>query len=628
VGAVAAWDRGPGGGDDVTRPWWIRIFRLARPPAQSLAGVVTLIVLAAAVDSLKPWPLKWLVDNILRHPTTPSATISLQRLPGAASTSGQIAYLAAATLAIFIVGQLMRMAQNYLQSGLGSRSTYALGARVFDHLQSLSLLFHTRRPTGDLVRRIITDSGCVRDLLLSVLVPVATSASSLAIMIVVMWRLDRSLAIIAMLVALPLGLLVKLLYGPMSRRADEQEAAQSNVMVQAERTLGAIAVTQIFRRESANDVAFRGACDRSVRAYLATIIAQLQFKIGTGAITALGTAAVMFVGGMHVLNGTLTLGGLLVFLSYLTSLYAPMEALAYVSTALASAGAAGRRVLEVLDSQERVHDRPHALTLHHPPAGHALPIKFDGVTFGYEPGAAVLREVNLTIPAGKTLALVGATGAGKSTMASLVPRLVDPWQGTVFIDGRDIADYTLKSLRDHVSAVPQEPLLLPLSIRENIAYGRPGASIAQIEAAAEAAQAAEFIRRLPRGYDTVLGERGSTLSAGQRQRLAIARALLRDTPVLVLDEPTSALDVGSEALVVQALHRLTRGRTCIVIAHRLSTVKDADLVAVLEAGRVVELGAPAALLAADGAFARFHKLQCGVAEMSPPAAASTPGVMV
>ena len=596
--------------------WWLRIWRQAHPPMRSLVGVLTLILLSVALDALKPWPLKWLIDHVLRGQPASGSGRWITLLPGASTPSALIAYLAAGTLLIFVAAFIVRTAQDYLQSGLGSRATYALGAKVFDHLQNLSLLFHTRRATGDLVRRIVTDTTCVRDLLLSAVVPLITSTSTLVVMLVVMWRLDRTLAVTAMLVALPLAVLVKLLYYPMSRRADEQEAAQSQVMVLAERTLGAVPVVQMFGHEQANDLAFRAASDRSARAYLAAIVSQLQFKIGTGVVTALGTALVMFIGGMHVLDGRLSLGSLLVFLAYLNSLYAPLEALAYVSTALASAGASGRRVLEVLDAQERVSERPHAMTFHRPLSSRGVEIRFDHVTFGYELNVPVLRDVCLTIPAGKTLALVGRTGAGKSTLAALVPRLVDPWQGRVLVDGDDLRDLKLISLRDQVAAVPQEPLLLPLSIRENIAYGRPGASATEIEAAAEAAQAAEFITRLPRGYDTILGERGCTLSAGQRQRLAIARALLRDAPVLVLDEPTSALDVTAETLVIQALHRLTRGRTSIIIAHRLSTVRDADLVAVMEGGRIIEFGTPVELLGTGGVFARFHELQFGATASS------------
>jgi ATP-binding cassette subfamily B protein/subfamily B ATP-binding cassette protein MsbA len=261
------------------------------------------------------------------------------------------------------------------------------------------------------------------------------------------------------------------------------------------------------------------------------------------------------------------------------------------------------RVLEVLDSSERVIERPAAVPLSRDAAACGLAISFQNVTFGYEANRPVLHDVTLDVPAGSMLALVGPTGAGKSTLVSLVPRLVDVWKGSVCVGGQDVRDLTLSSLRAEVSVVPQEPLLMPVSVRENIAYGRPGATTQELEAAAEAAHAAEFIPRLPHGYETILGERGATLSAGQRQRLAIARAFLRNSPILILDEPTAALDAHSESLVIEALRRLVRGRTCIIIAHRLSSARDADRVAVLDGGRVIEHASPAELRARDSLWA-------------------------
>jgi len=501
-------------------------------------------------------------------------------------------------------------------SAVGARATYTLGAKVFDHLQDLSLLFHTRRSTGDLVRRTLTDATCARELILSVVVPVVTSLVTLSIMFAVMWRLDRTLSLVAIGVALPLGVLIRVLYGPMSRRAHEQEAVAAELMVLSERTLGAVPVVQMFSLEAENDRAFRDTAVRQANAALRTTASQLQFKIGTGAVTAAGTAVVIIVGGMHVLDGTLALGSLLVFISYLASLYAPMEALAFVSTMLASASAGAKRVLEVLDSQEQVKEAPNAKPLVRSRDG-GCAITLKGVTFGYETGRPVLSDVTLEVPAGKTVALVGPTGAGKSTLASLVPRLVDPWSGKVLIDGQDVRGLTLSSVRGAVAVVPQEPLLLPLTIRQNIAYGCPSATEEQVHAAAEAAAASEFVHRLPQGYETVIGERGCTLSAGQRQRMAIARALLRQASVLVLDEPTSALDAGSESLVVRGLReRTSSGKlTVLVIAHRLSTVREADLVVVLDNGRIVEQGTPQELLRSGGLFSRFNEIQSGASEL-------------
>jgi ATP-binding cassette subfamily B protein/subfamily B ATP-binding cassette protein MsbA len=305
------------------------------------------------------------------------------------------------------------------------------------------------------------------------------------------------------------------------------------------------------------------------------------------------------------LDGQFSIGAILLFLSYLGSLYAPLEAVMYSTSTIQGAAGSAQRVREVLDARREVTDRPNAAAL---PAARGQ-VVLEGVTFGYEAGRPALRDVSLEVRPGETIALVGATGAGKSTLVSLLPRFVDPWQGRVLVDGRDVREVTLKSLRSQIGIVLQEPFLFPLTIGENIAYGRPHATLAEIEAAARAAKAHEFIARLPEGYETVIGERGATLSVGQRQRLSIARALLKNAPILILDEPTSALDAETEQAMLDALQHLTRDRTTFIIAHRLSTVRRAHRIVVLHEGRIVETGTHDQLLAARGAFARFHSLQ-------------------
>jgi ATP-binding cassette subfamily B protein/subfamily B ATP-binding cassette protein MsbA len=318
-----------------------------------------------------------------------------------------------------------------------------------------------------------------------------------------------------------------------------------------------------------------------------------------------------------VLDGRLTVGGILVFLAYLTALYGPLQTLMYAPTTTQGAAGSARRVLEILDTRRDVDDRPGAQALTQP-AGH---VRFEHVTFGYDPGRPVLREVSFEVRPGETVAIIGATGAGKSTLASLVPRFHDAWSGQVTVDGIDVRDLQLKSLRSHVAVVLQEPFLLPMSIAENIAYGRPAASHEDIEAAARAANAHDFITRLPEGYATVLAERGATLSGGERQRLSVARAILKDAPILILDEPTSAIDSATEAELLSALERLMRGRATIVIAHRMSTIAKADRIIALEHGRVVEEGTPADLLRHGRVYARFHGRQSatGAVDVDGPA---------
>jgi ATP-binding cassette subfamily B protein/subfamily B ATP-binding cassette protein MsbA len=534
--------------------WWWRLARHARPFAGGLLVVAALRLLSVGLDVLKPWPLKLIVDNVLQEQALPSVVGWLTALPAAATPAGLLAWLAWAIVALVVAGRALRMSLNWVQAGVENRMVYALGAELFDHLQRLSHCFHGRHATGDLVQRVASDTTCVRNLIMQGLLPIATSLVSLGAMLAIMWKLDPLLSGFALLVAIPLGLLMKTFNRPMTRRAYDQMDVQGRMMALTERTLTAIPVVQAFGRERDGDRMYRELSRSAVRAHLRALDVQMLFKIGTGGVAALGTAAIIAVGGLHVLDGSLTLGSLLVFLTYLASLYAPMQTLAYVSMGWANAAAGAKRVLEVLDSEEGVREAPNAREL--PVRGVSGHVRLEGVTFGYEPGREVLRGVDLEGRPGETVALVGRTGAGKSTVVSMIPRFFDPWQGTVRLDGEDVRGLRLSSLRQQIALVLQEPFLLPLTVAENIAYGRPGASRGEVEAAARAARAEEFIRALPEGFETVIGERGATLSGGERQRLAIARALLKDAPVLILDEPTAALDAATESELMAALERL------------------------------------------------------------------------
>jgi ATP-binding cassette subfamily B protein len=564
--------------------WWAAIGRYALPFKGQIAAVALLLLSYSVFEALRPWPLKLIVDNVLAGQPLPSAMAWLHALPGGAAKLGLLGWLTAGTVVIFLAGWGAKLAQTYLQAGLGARMNYRLGADVFDHLQRLSLRFHASQRVGDLTQRVMSDSACARELVASVALPLLTSVVTLAMMIVVVFRLNPFLATIAVAAIPPLYLLIRYLSDPMSHWEYRKSELQGELMSRAEQVLTAIPVVQAFGQEQREQDRFDMLTRNSGRAYVRSIGVQLQFKVGVGAVLALSTALLMYLGGGQALGGKMSLGDLLVFLAYLEAFYAPLASLAYLSQGYAFAAAGARRVLEMMAVQDQVEQAAAPVRLAAACRGE---VGFEGVSFGYESNRPVLQDVNFTAAAGERIAIVGASGAGKSTLVSLVPRLFDPWSGRVTLDGVDVRKLALPDLRSRIGMLLQEPYLQAATVAENIAFGRPGASRAQIIAAAEAANADAFIRRLPRGYDTEIGERGVMLSGGERQRLAIARALLRDAPVLILDEPTSALDAATEDSLMEALERLMAGRTTLLIAHRLSTARRADRIVVLEGGRIV-----------------------------------------
>jgi ATP-binding cassette subfamily B protein/subfamily B ATP-binding cassette protein MsbA len=400
---------------------------------------------------------------------------------------------------------------------------------------------------------------------------------------------------------------------PMMELSYAQQEVEGKIYDVVEQSFSAMPVVQAFGREARNDRWFSKITTDTVAVTLRLTNVQLRFKILMGLATAVGTAAILWFGAQHALAGQLSIGAIIAFLAYLGSLYAPLESIMYTNSTIQGAAGSARRVWEVLQTETLVKDEPGAVSLVAPKGT----IEFENVTFGYDPGRPVLQNITLQVPAGQTVALVGATGAGKSTLAALIPRFFDPWQGTVRFDGRDLRTIPLKNLRANIALVLQDPFLFPISVAENIAYGSPHATMAEIEAAARAANAHDFIQRLPEEYKTQVGERGATLSGGERQRISIARALLKNAPVLILDEPTSALDAETERGLLEALEHLTRGRTTFIIAHRFSTIRRAHRIAVLSEGRMIEYGTHEELLARNGQYAHFHQLQSGVPASGP-----------
>ncbi len=578
-------------------------YAVRRWPA--LTGVATTMLLDIGMQLLKPWPMALVVDSVLGDERLPRF---LATLPGAGSKQGVLTWAVLATVVVFALEWLLSTAGSVASINFGERMQYDLAGDLLRHLQRLSLRYHDRHGAGDLLRRITTDSGCVSTIVRGGLLPAVTAVVGLASVLVVMLRIDPVLTLVALAVLPVLALAIGRLAAPMAERSYEQQEVEGRLYEVVEESLSGIVTVQAFGAEPVGDRRMRDTAAAALRATIATTVVQFRFKILVGTTTALGTAAVTYLAARHALDGQLSVGEILVFLAYLSSLYSPLESLMYTSSTLQGAAGSAARVVEILDSRPEVADpeQPQAGALSGRVRGL---LELRGVGFEYEPGRPVVRGVSFAARPGELVALVGATGAGKSTLAALVMRLFDPQSGAVLLDGVDARLVPVAVWRSQVALVLQESFLFPVSIADNIAYGRPGASREQVMAASVAANADEFVRELPEGYDTVVGERGATLSGGQRQRVAIARALLKDAPVLVLDEPTSALDARTEGLLLGALDVLMAGRTTVVIAHRLSTIRRADRIVVLEHGRVVESGSHDELVAAGGTYATLHALQ-------------------
>jgi ATP-binding cassette, subfamily B, bacterial len=587
----------------------------------SMCLVAVFMIANVGVVALAPWPLKVIVDNALGgKPLEGTLGAIFEALPGDPTREALLWWATAATVLIFVLRWALNLATQWAGVRFGQRLSYDVAGALFAHLQRLSLRYHSRHGVGSSIRRITTDSECVATIIQSALLPLATAVVTIATMLSIMWQLDPTLTLVSLGVIPLMVFTIRHFAGPMADRSYDQQVAEGEMYETLEQTLTGLPVVQAFQREELGDARFALNTEQIMRATIAMTWAQFHFKILIGTATAVGTAAVFWLGAEHGLSGELTVGTLLVFLAYLGSFYGPLEEVSYSSTTITEAAGSARRVLEALNAEPEVREAPDAVAV----AGVRGEVAYDGVSFGYDDSRWVLSDVSFTADPGQVVAIVGATGAGKSTLVSLLPRFFDPDAGRVSIDGHDLRDLTLNTVRSNVSLVLQESFLFPFSLAENIAYGRPGASQDEIEAAARAANAHDFISRLPDGYDTVVGERGATLSGGERQRVAIARALLKDAPILILDEPTSALDAHTEHLLLEALERLMAGRTTLIIAHRLSTIRAADQILVLDNGRIIERGTHHQLVAEHGSYARMHGIQHGAPQADAPVAEPAP----
>ena len=585
-----------------------RLLRYAIPHWRGFTLIVTVTLLSTAFSLLQPWPMKILVDHVLgqkQMSQTLAGIVSL--LPGADTAGGLLVWIVLASLGVFAVNSAIDAILTLSWIRVGQQMAYDLARDMFAHLQRLSLRFHSRNSVGDSISRITSDSSCVNTIVSALLFTPVNALIAIIGMVIVMARMDQGLTLLSLTVA-PLMAGASFVFGRRIRAtARTRRKVESRIQSHVQQILRSIPIVQAYAREDQEHRRFQELADAIIRAQQRNTLAGGVFSLSSGLITTLGTAVILWIGAHRVLQGQLTVGSILVFLSYLGSLQGQMKALTGVYGSLQGAGASVDRVMEVLETEQEVKDRPGARPL---PAisGH---VRLEEVSFGYEPQRPVLRQVSLEALPGQTIALVGPTGVGKSTLVSLILRFFDPWSGRVLIDEHDLRDVQLKSLRNQIAVVMQEPFLFPLTVAENIAYGHPEASPQEIERAARAANAHGFIERLAEGYQTVVGERGATLSGGERQRLSIARALLKDAPVLILDEPTSALDAETEWQLLEAVGRLMVGRTTFIIAHRLSTIRRADKIVFVQEGQVAELGTHAELLAQGGLYQRFHSIQFG-----------------
>ncbi len=581
------------------RPFWKEI---------CIAGLA--MALSASIHVLQPWPLKVVIDKVLHNHGSRVPLHALKVwLDTAPLTRMQILYGACAvTLLISLLSGGLTYFFTRLVGDVAQRFVFALRGRLFAHMQRLSLRFHDSQRTGDLTARLTHDIQSIQDLLTNGVTILGNSGFLVVAMLGLMFWLDWRFALLALSVV-PFLLLTVFRYTIRIKRATRQARKSTGLMAAlAQETLASVRIVQGLAQEDQIDERFQARSEGYLEAYLESVRYQARVGPMVDLIASVGLIIVIWYGSMQVLSKRLSTGDVLIFFAYITSFYNPIKAFARLTNLYNRASVGVERIVEVLAEQSELTDRKEARRA--PPFRGNL--EFRDVSFEYMPGQPVLSGINLTIKAGERIAVVGATGAGKSTLVSLVPRLYDPTDGAVCIDGEDIRNYKLQSLREQVSLVLQDSLLFSGTIRENIAFGCPSASDEQIVAAAISANAEEFIRRLPEGYDTPVAERGTTLSGGQKQRVAIARAVLRDAPILILDEPTTGLDAEAERIVMEALEKAAAGRTTLMIAHRLSTVRLADRIVVIDRGRIAEKGTHAELVALNGIYARLYRLQTSI----------------
>jgi ATP-binding cassette, subfamily B, bacterial len=568
-----------------------RVLRYYRPfLGQTIFGLL-LAFIGIGLNLLKPWPFKIIVDDFLR--AGPAAIRSDWRV--------WVLLLCLALVAIQLLWGIINWITNYLFVKVRLQTLLKLRTDLYSYLQSLSLKYHDARRSSDSSFRVAYDSQSIQTIYNKGFTNIFGAIITLIGTFIIMLKLDWQLTLVSLaIVPLVVGA-IYLFAHRIRRESTSIQEQESAVLAQAQEGLSSIRMVHAFGREEFEVRQFQQQARQSLQANLRLTLTNVNSALVISTLMVVGTAVMYYIGTLHVLAGTLTLGSLLVFSAYLLMLYQPLESLTYTAWAMEGATAGAKRCFEVLDRQDDVLDSPGAIAISSAEGA----IAFKSVTFGYAENRCVLHDINLRIEPNQIVGLAGGTGAGKSTLLSLVPRFYDPATGSITLDGRDVREITKKTLRAQIAIVLQDTLLFSTTVRENIAYGRSDATEEEIIEAARQAQADDFIRQLPNGYASLVGERGGHLSVGQRQRIGIARAFLKNAPILLLDEPTSALDPSTESAIMETIKALMRGRTTLIATHRLATIHGLDQIIVLEHGRIVEQGPGPELIARGGIYAKL-----------------------